>query len=90
MPEGYELDNPTAPPSAGDFVFAEHSVRVQVRGGRNLTLERNLELKALLLETRYYETARAFFELVHLGNHHTLAIRKKAPTAGSEALAGEN
>ena len=77
-PEGYELEEASAPASLnlGGLGSCEFSLSVVKRTGE-IAYRRAFTLKATAVEKKFYEPVRAGFEAIHQRDGHTLTLRRK-------------
>lgn len=90
LPEGFELDQPTAPSPAGrtDGEFGStYQIRFQKKS-RTLVYAREFSVGAtgaLMFQAQSYPTIKSIFENIHRSDTHALMIKPSAPPAAVPA-----
>ncbi len=80
-PEGYELEQASAPPSYDLGALGSYTATIGVTKDTGaLVFRRNFTRKAIAIPAQYYNAVREALEAIHARDAHTLTFRRK-PTA---------
>ncbi|ATC63019.1 hypothetical protein CMV30_03030 [Nibricoccus aquaticus] len=80
-PEGYELEQASAPPSFDLGALGSYAATLGVAKDTGaLVFRRNFTRKAIAIPTQYYDAVRDALEAIHARDAHTVTFRRK-PTA---------
>lgn len=82
LPEGYRLEEASAPHSFDQSPFLKYDAKLEVRGPNSpapmLRYTRRLFCLGSPVKARFYRTIREMFDNVHRQDQHTLTLKRKA------------